>query len=294
VEAVVGRRFRLPRAPTLASATSRTLIAFTHLECIRNNHGRSGPVPTEAAFAFQVMLQPLQSWDLRSNRGQSGLPPAKAGDAFLFDLSENPRVGLRSPFDMVRFYLPQVALDDLTYERGLRPIGGLKSSRSGTADPILHGMVIALSAAMKRPSEVQTLFVDSMALAVHAHVVHAYGGAPACPRSHGGLAAWQLRRATETMAAGLNANISVAALAHECGLSANYFIRAFRRSTGVAPHQWLLRQRIDRARTLMRETEMDLTSIALACGFVDQSHFSRVFTRFEKLSPGRWRRTLEK
>ena len=41
----------------------------------------------------------------------------------------------------------------------------------------------------------------------------------------------------------------------------------------------------------MKQTEMDLTEIALACGFVDQSHFSRVFARFEKQSPGRWRRT---
>jgi hypothetical protein len=82
--------------------------------------GRAGPVPFENSFAFQVMLQPIRSWDLTTNRGLSPLPSTKPGDAFLFDLSENPRVNVESSFDMVRFYISQNSLDDLAYERDLR------------------------------------------------------------------------------------------------------------------------------------------------------------------------------
>ena len=68
--------------------------------------------------------------------------------------------------------------------------------------------------------------------------------------------------------------------------------RQLRETTGLAPHQWLTRRRVQRARELLAQTTMDLADIALACGFVDQSHFSRVFARTEKQSPGRWRRQL--
>jgi AraC-like DNA-binding protein len=59
---------------------------------------------------------------------------------------------------------------------------------------------------------------------------------------------------------------------------------------GVAPHQWLIGKRIERARELLLLGRLDLAEIAIACGFVDQSHFTRVFARHEGCAPGRWRK----
>jgi len=293
VEAVMSRRFRLDRAPTVAAPTiSGVPIAFTRLQCVREEHGRAGPVPAENSFAFQVMLQPLRSWELWTDRGHTPLPSTIPGDVFLFDLSENPRVELHTPFDMVRFYISQCSLDSLAYERGLRRVGGLKAPKSGTHDPIMHGMAVSLTASMMRPNEAQAIFVEYMALAFHAHAFHAYGGVPEGRRHHGGLALWQLRRMCDAVEAQLDANYTISGLARECGLSSSHFARAFKETTGLAPHQWLTRRRIARARELLAQTTMELTDIALACGFVDQSHFSRVFARIEKQSPGRWRRRL--
>jgi AraC family transcriptional regulator len=269
VAAVMSRRFRLDSAPTLAAPTmSKTPIAFTRLRCMDEQHGRAGPVPCENSFAFQVMLQPIRSWDLTTNRGLSPLPPTKPGDAFLFDLSENPRVNV-----------------------DLRRVGGLRAPASGAHDPVLHGMAISLTASMVRPSEAETLFVESMALAFHAHVISAYGGIVE-GRRRLGLAPWQLRRVCDAMEAELDADHSISRLARECGLSSSHFARAFKTTTGLAPHQWLTRRRIARARELLAQTRMELADIACACGFVDQSHFSRIFARVEKQSPGRWRRRL--
>ena len=92
------------------------------------------------------------------------------------------------------------------------------------------------------------------------------------------------------MLAELDAEHSIVALARECGLSESHFARAFKTTTGLAPHQWLTRKRIAHARELLAQTSLDLAEIACACGFVDQSHFSRVFAQAEKQSPGRWRR----
>jgi AraC family transcriptional regulator len=99
-----------------------------------------------------------------------------------------------------------------------------------------------------------------------------------------------MKRIVEAVEANPGVNHTISVLARECSLSSSYFARAFKETTGLAPHQWLTRKRIEHARRLLAQTSMELSEIALACGFVDQSHFSRVFAHQEKRSPGKWRK----
>jgi AraC-like DNA-binding protein len=105
----------------------------------------------------------------------------------------------------------------------------------------------------------------------------------------GGLAPWQERRAKEMLAADLADATRLAEVAAACGLSSDHFSRAFRRSTGLPPHAWLLQARVERAMTLLTQRRQPLSEIALACGFVDQSHFTRVFAGRVGATPGAWR-----
>jgi AraC family transcriptional regulator len=293
IDAIMSERFRLDGAPTLA-ATGLTdnPIAFTRLRYDEDEHGLAGPVPSEGSFAFQVMLKPVRSWELRTNHGHGTLPPSRQGDTFLFDLSENPQLQLHSAFDMVRFYMPRTALDSLAYGGSLRRVAGLRAPPLGVNDSILHGMALAMVAAMQNADAVQPMFVEYMALAFHAHVVHAYGNVPEGRSKYGGLTPWQMRHIADAVEANPGANYTISGLAELCGLSSSHFARAFKETTGLAPHRWLTHKRIEHARRLLAQTSMKLSDIALACGFVDQSHFSRVFARQEKHSPGRWRRRL--
>ena len=90
--------------------------------------------------------------------------------------------------------------------------------------------------------------------------------------------------------ANLDGKLPLSQLAEKCGLSTRHFARAFRQSTGVPPHRWLLSRRVDRAKDLLRDPALSLAEVALACGFADQSHFTRMFTTLVGLSPGLWRR----
>jgi len=111
-------------------------------------------------------------------------------------------------------------------------------------------------------------------------------------RASGGLAPWQEKRVKEILAANLDGNISPRTLAKECQLSISHFSRAFKQTTGTSPHQWLLSQRIESAKQKLRNKELSLSEIALSCGFADQSHFTKVFTSREGLSPARWQRSF--
>jgi AraC-like DNA-binding protein len=79
-------------------------------------------------------------------------------------------------------------------------------------------------------------------------------------------------------------------VARACKLSTSHFSRAFKASTGVSPHQWVVTARLASARHLLANSETPLAEVADICGFSDQSHFSRVFGRFHATSPGVWRR----
>ena len=116
---------------------------------------------------------------------------------------------------------------------------------------------------------------------------------PITMRSHvaqlGGLSAWQKRLAGDLLDASVSDDISLSRLATECGLSIRHFSRAFRQSFGVPPHRYLLKRRVERARELLERGSMSLLDIALACGFADQSHFTRVFRASCGITPRAWR-----
>jgi AraC family transcriptional regulator len=72
-----------------------------------------------------------------------------------------------------------------------------------------------------------------------------------------------------------------------------HFSHAFRRTLGVAPHNWLIEQRIVLSKEKLRDDRRSLTDVAAECGFSDQSHFTRHFTRIVGVGPGAWRRALK-
>ena len=82
-------------------------------------------------------------------------------------------------------------------------------------------------------------------------------------------------------------------IAAEFDLSVSHFSRAFRISTGLPPHQWLLRQRVKVAKQLMTVRDLPLSEIAISAGFANQSHFTRVFSAAVGVSPAAWRRETQ-
>jgi AraC family transcriptional regulator len=106
----------------------------------------------------------------------------------------------------------------------------------------------------------------------------------------GGLVPWQIRKVKAHVDANLGRTIGVAELAALVRLCPSYFRRAFKKSFGVSPHAFVMRQRVQRAQTLMLTTQDSLCHIALAAGFSDQSHLTARFHRAVGAAPSAWRR----
>jgi AraC family transcriptional regulator len=290
-----GRRL----ADRLHSETSRALVSRTlrrdvvGLTEIRSDHPThtvSDPIPREDAFLIALQLREFPDHKYSEEGRQFPAFTLRAGWTTLYDLKRDPRFLLDKPFHSVHFYFPHESLNAITDAANAPPIGDLRYlPGSGINDPIVRALTSALYPALDQPDQANRLFVDWTMLALGCHIAQTYGGLETLP-ARGGLAPWQECRAKQIIEANLNGKVPLAQLARECGLTTGHFSRAFRHTVGIPPHQWLLHRRIENAIRLLRNRQLSLPEVALACGFCDQSHFTRVFTRLCGTSPGAWRR----
>ena len=283
------------QAVSFVRTLRNTNIAVTEVRADDPPHGLSGEQIREDAFLIAVMRRDYPVHEYFEDGRIAGVTALKTGDTVLYDMKRNPQFVINNPFHSVHFYLPRVALNLVAEGAEAQKIEALRyQPGTGIDDAVMRGLVSSLMPAFENPEQATRLFVEHVTLAVAIHAAKTYGAMmPATLSARGGLAAWQVKRAQETLAANLEGDISLADLANDCGLSASHFSRAFRQSTGLSPHRWLMQRRVDRAKSLLPDRKLSLAEIALSCGFTDQSHFTRVFSAFVGISPGAWRRNRD-
>jgi AraC-like DNA-binding protein len=108
----------------------------------------------------------------------------------------------------------------------------------------------------------------------------------------GGLANWRLKRALQMLESNHSRAPSLSEISYSIGLTPASFSRAFKQSTGLPPHRYLLVHRVNRAKEMMKDHNRMLTQISLDCGFSCSSQFTAVFKRFVGKSPRAYRRSL--
>ena len=272
-------------------------MAFLELNCERRNAGTTQPV-CEDAFLIALQMKTCPDFDLYAD-GKLIVPKGfDAGDVAIYDLRTNLATDLRDPFHAVDFYLPLKALvamgDDGDIPRHIQELRHIPGA--SVRDPVVRNLLLSMRPALAAgPKDTLELFVHHVALALSIHLARSYGDVAALPQQcRGGLAPWQERRAKDLLDAHIGAGITLNVLARACELSNRHFTRAFRRSTGMAAHQWLQSRRIEKAKQLLEKSSASLGSIALDCGFADQSHFTRAFSRVVGVTPRTWSRAKRK
>ena len=154
-------------------------------------------------------------------------------------------------------------------------------------DERLLALARLIAAECTSPDEHHQLYGDGLTLALFIDLL---GLGRAQPRKRTALAAWQLRRAKAFIEANCLRGIRLQELAELTELSQSYFSHAFKAATGLPPYRWHMQARIRKVQEMLAGTELPLTEIAVAAGFADQAHFTRVFRGIVGVTPGEWRR----
>ncbi|MBR0935288.1 helix-turn-helix domain-containing protein [Bradyrhizobium jicamae] len=167
----------------------------------------------------------------------------------------------------------------------------------GAIDPVLQRQVQYLHRLIANRSEglkqSNTLHGETIAALIAAQLIQAHSATDKLPdrSSREGLPRRNLNRVEEYMQTHMGRKIQLRDLARLCNLSVSQLIRQFRVATGVTPHQYLMRIRIERVRTLLARGGIPISEIALDCGFCGQEHLTTAFRRFFGVTPRAFART---
>jgi AraC family transcriptional regulator len=180
---------------------------------------------------------------------------------------------------------------------GEPPDGGieLRPALAPQDDPLLAELVLALRREVQAGYPGGALYGESLGVALAAHLVRGYAVASrGAPEPRGGLSHDDLRRIEEYVEEHLADNLSLEELSRQLDMNVYLFVRSFKRSTGIPPHQYVLRRRVERAKELLVDPDISIADIALRCGFATQSHLTATFSRLTRLTPGEYRRAFER
>lgn len=166
--------------------------------------------------------------------------------------------------------------------------------RLGFSDDRLLRLAHLIAAECDGPGSGCDLYGDGLIAAVAGALADG-GGAADLAAGGGGarkgsLTPLQLRRVTAFMEEHCLRGVRLQELADLAGLSPSYFCAAFKASTGMPPHKWQMRVRIERVKALLERQRIPLADAAAAAGFSDQAHLTRVFRQVEGVTPGAWLR----
>lgn len=159
-----------------------------------------------------------------------------------------------------------------------------------TDDPIVTAAIDTIAAEARSPEFGAGLYVEAIGRQLVIHLLRKYASVRIREGlSRGELASAQRARAEDYIEANLARPMELGDIAAVLNMSAGTFARQFRRSTGMAPYAYVTERRLALARRLLDETELPTKQIAAMCGFCDQAHLTRMFSRRYGVSPAAFR-----
>jgi len=198
----------------------------------------------------------------------------------------------RAPCDFIHVYLQKTFVEQCFADVGLVEVAGVPKFDLGfRRDATIEQLIRSLSFPQKVGPTMGSLYVEGVCLALTARLISVehHREIDFGKTKISALPNWRLKRAVAYIDANIAEPISLGNVADAAGLTRMYFASQFRAATGVRPHEFILRRRIERAQDMLLNSGTPLVEIALSVGFQTQAHFTTVFKKIVGQTPHRWR-----
>src|SRR5262249_18594900 len=213
----------------------------------------------------------------------------RPGVVIIIPEGSSSRWDIPKPVDVVQLYLPHTTLKRIAEDAGTAgPVDLL--ARTAHPDPITSRLLLSAADVLEGNEALDTLFRNQLTDLLATRLLAAHTGMPTTSQpALGGLSPKVLLRAIERLRSESDADVSLAALASDAGLSRFHFCRAFKESTGLSPHAWLRQHRLEQDMKMLRDTDESVVSIAATLGYASQTPFAAAFKRLTGETPRDWR-----
>jgi AraC family transcriptional regulator len=216
----------------------------------------------------------------------------RPGTVTVIPAGSSSRWDIYQPLNVVQLYLPHATLQRVAHEADVAAPGDLVE-RTVHPDPVTSRLLLSGADALEGNAALDALFRQQITDLLATRLLVAHAGLPvAIQPVIGGLSPTVLSRAIERLRSDSDADVSLAALASDAGLSRFHFCRAFKESTGLSPHAWLRQHQLEQALNMLRDTDDSIVSIAAALGYSSQTAFAAAFRKLTGETPSGWRRRM--
>jgi AraC family transcriptional regulator len=228
---------------------------------------------------------------LQSRNGRTSVKHVRAGDVTITPCGEPKRFQHAGENVVILLKLAPALLQGLAGDEGaIDPSRFELQENFGTRDPRLVALGKQILAGLESEGAVGRIHVESLTVQLATHLLRHYCTAPLSPQKPvPKLSQRKLQRALEYIDSHLREDILLADIAKTLAMSPGHFAHAFRQTTGLPPHRFVLERRIERAKSLLRETDLPITEIAHRIGCASHSHFSVLFHRATGQTPRDYR-----
>jgi AraC family transcriptional regulator len=244
------------------------------------------PMTHHVIMAYNGSMQRIER---RSGRSVA-IGTFRPGVVIIIPEGSSSRWDIPKSVDVVQLYLPHTMLERVAREADIATPTDLLE-RTAHPDPITSRLLLSAAEVLEGNGALDTLFRQQLTDLLATRLLAAHTGSPTTFQpTMGGLSPKVLLRAIERLRSNSDADISLAALASDAGLSRFHFCRAFKESTGLSPHAWLRQHRLEQAMNMLHDPNTSVASVAAALGYASQTAFAAAFRRLTGETPSDWRR----
>jgi AraC family transcriptional regulator len=232
----------------------------------------------------------------REGAGLRQRTPGRSGTVWLCPAGiREERIDFKQPLhDCLHIFLPPDPFDEcMLQDLGIDPARAGLRYEAIRYDPFIEQVAVAINRELGAETSSGRLLIESLGRSLSAYLVHRYSELPvrpARPPSARRIEDRRMSRVLEFIDARLDQSFTVAELASVACMSHAHFARAFKATTGQAPHAFVSRMRLELAKRLLDDGRRPLADVAFAAGFSSHANFSRAFRNATGITPGEYRR----
>ncbi len=221
----------------------------------------------------------------RDNKAHSGL--SLHGNIDIVPPGVASRWILKSRDSALIIRLSQALMDDAAFALSIDPQEAVLLNRFQIRDETLEHLAWSLKTEMDDGFKMGRLYAESIGVAMACWVLKRHSAMPEteCTAKPGAMAGFRLKRVLGYIDGNLNGDLSLSAIAAVSGLSVSHCQRTFRNAVGQSLHQYVIRRRVELARSLLMEDRLSFSEVAAAVGFAHQSHLAYHLQRMLGVTP---------